>query len=190
MIWDRVETNMRFPGTITARGTTAYDLMDAEVRQALDDISRKIRRGEINPDDGTLEDIDWINKYPEFGRFVTIYKPSWNKCDTCGCLRLCFCGIVDLTYTCYKCQTEKGIMECLNKSIHLDAEPVKKFLNDGVVDPTVSWKSYQELYNEEMERFHELKAMDSLMLPFNREEKERLAQKLFSGININACNQH
>lgn len=190
MILDRVGTNMRWPGTITARSITSYDVMDEEVRNALDYVARKIRSGEIKPDDGTLEDIDWANKFPEFGRFISIYKPTWNRCNTCGCVRLCFCSLTDLTYTCYKCQTEKGIMECLNKSIHLDAEPVKKFLNDGVIDPTVSWKTYQELYNEEMERFHELKAMDSLMMPFNREEKERLAQKLFGSINIGECHQH
>lgn len=164
MIWDKVEVNMRRPGTITARNITAYDLMDADVRSALDHITRKIRRGDIKPDDGTLEDIDWINKYPEFGRFITIYKPGWHRCDTCGCVRLCFANIADLSYTCYKCQTEKGIMHCLNNSIHLDSETVKNFLNTGTIDPTVGWKSYQELYNEEMERFNEPKAMDSLML--------------------------
>lgn len=189
MIWDRIESNKRWP-VITARSVTPYDLMDPEVRSALDNITLKIRRGDIHPDDGTFEDIDWINKYPEFGRFVTIYKPTWNRCHTCGCVRLCFCSLTDMSYTCYKCQTEKAIMDCLNKSVHLDSEPVKKFLNDGVIDPTVSWKTYQQLYNEEMERFHELKAMDSLMLPINRQEKERLAHKLLVGINNGECHQH
>ena len=189
MIWDRLETNKRWPVTITARNITPYDMMDEEVRNALDRVTRKIRMGKIKPDDGTLEDIDWATRFPEFGRFISIYKPVFHRCDTCGCLRFCFCGIADLSYTCYKCQTEKGIMECLNKSIHLDSEPVKNFLNTGTIDPTVGWKSYQELYNEEMEQFHELKAMNSLLLPFNRYEKKELAQKLFNTININQCGQ-
>ena len=33
-----------------------------------------------------------------------------------------------------------------------------------------------------MERFNELKAMDSLMMPFNRTEKEKLAQKILQYI--------
>jgi hypothetical protein len=161
-------------------------MMNQETRKCFEKIQYQIMRGDVVPDEGTLEDIEWMRTYLDFGHMIDMHHPNWGKCSDCGKYRLGFFQVRDLSHRCYKCCiTEKVFWSATNGEF--DKPIVKKYLNEGVVDPTIGWKSYQDIIDEENKRIEEWrKATEGNQLFMYTTDRKKMIEKILNANNLDA----
>lgn len=156
-----------------------------EARECYDKATRDIMRGEIVPDEGTLEDLKWITTYREFGEVISRFNPRWGRCCSCNQYRLGFTSMRDLSHTCYKCSIKEKVIRDAEDLKNLDTDIVKNFLNEGVVDPTIGWKTFQEIFDEEtkriVERMHAKADLDPFF-PLKDKDRNRMIEQMLNGL--------
>lgn len=169
--------------SITRRSITSFDMMNQETRKCLEEIQNKIMRGKVLPDEGTLEDIEWMNKYLDFGQVIATSRPTWGRCENCNKYRLGFFQVMDLHHKCYKCCITDRTIQDAGDLKNLDKKVVQKFLNTGEVDPTVDWKSFQEIVDEESRRIEEWRKANNPILVCNG-NRRKLVEQLLNANNL------
>lgn len=172
---------------ITHRSVTSFDMMNQETRKCFENIQYKIMRGEVVPDEGTLEDIEWMRKYIDFGNMISMHHPNWGRCNNCRNYRLGFFQVMDLSHKCYKCCiTDKTIQDAGDLK-NLNMKIVQNFLNTGEVDPTIDWKSYQDIIDEENERieaWRKIQLVNPLLM--SESDRKKAIEKILNANNLDA----
>jgi len=172
---------------ITHRNVTSFDMMNQETRKAFETIQRLIMRGKVQPDEGTLEDIEWMRTYLEFGQMISMHSPTWGRCNHCGNYRLGFFQVKDLSHKCYKCCITDQTIQDAGDLKNLDRKIVQNFLNTGEVDPTVEWRSFQDIIDEENRRIEEWrKAEWGNPLFMCDSDRRKVIEKLLNANNLDA----
>jgi len=79
-----------------------------------------------------------------------MYTGFWHRCDTCGELTLCTGDILTMSCKCMACKSKEFVERSCDRSQNLDAPIMQAYLNDGVINPCLSW--VPEKYGEKLKK--------------------------------------
>lgn len=68
-----------------------------------------------------------------------MYTGNWHRCDKCGELALCTGDILTMSCKCIACKSKEFVERSCDRSQNLDAPIMQAYLNEGVINPCLSW---------------------------------------------------